>query len=491
MAINFTFYPDLNRVPGIFVEMDPSQANTARTFQRSLVLGSMSSAGEATPLEPIETRSRAQVQLAAGRGSMLAQMAETYLDGDSFGDLWLLPYPDATAGIAATGSINIAGAATESGTLNVYIGGIRVRAGVRNGDTPLQVANALRAAINSNPDLAVTTGGGSGNPIALTAVNKGSAGNSIDIRLNYFGQMGNEFTPTGINVTITPMGGGTGNPDISPGLANLSDQTYDYIITPYTDTPNLNAMRDFLSDYQGRWGWQQMLYGGAFSAFRGTLGQCTAFGIGRNDQHMSITAYDDSPDPPWVWAANIGAHCASSLRVDPGLPLQYINTTLKAPPIASRWSIGERDTLLWSGLSTTRVGDDGTVIMERQRTTYQRNAAGADDDAYLDVETMFGLMYVARELRDYLLTRYARKKLVSNETQVMAGSNTVTPNMIRASTVACYQALEVAGYVQNYRNFSRDIVVENAGRGLVKILAPVDLVNQLRQIAVLLQFRKS
>ena len=32
---------------------------------------------------------------------------------------------------------------------------------------------------------------------------------------------------------------------------------------------------------------------------------------------------------------------------------------------------------------------------------------------------------------------------------------------------------------------------QNAGNGLVKILAPVDLVNQLRQIAILLQFRKS
>ena len=41
------------------------------------------------------------------------------------------------------------------------------------------------------------------------------------------------------------------------------------------------------------------------------------------------------------------------------------------------------------------------------------------------------------------------------------------------------------------RTFAQNVVVEDAGNGLVKILAPVDLVDQLRQIAILLQFRKS
>jgi phage tail sheath gpL-like len=187
----------------------------------------------------------------------------------------------------------------------------------------------------------------------------------------------------------------------------------------------------------------------------------------------------------------MGAASAASLRVDPGLPLQYINTTLKAPPIASRWTLGERNTLLYDGMSTFRTGDDGTVIVERMCTTYQKNAAGATDNSYLDVETMYGLMFVARDLSNYLLTRYARKKLVSDTTMILAGSNCVNAPMIRASVIAEYRAMEAAGYVQNSRTFAQNVLVENAGNGLVKILAPVDLVNQLRQIAILLQFRKS
>jgi phage tail sheath gpL-like len=490
MAINFTYYPESNRVPGVYVEMDPSQANTAQTLQRSLIIGQMLPTGAAVPDVPLEVESLAQVQTACGRGSILCQMAQAYLTGDNFGDLWLLPLTDNLAGQPATGTLSVAGPATAPGTINLYVGGILVQAPVYLNDAAATIATSIVDACAANPDLAVTAEA-VGPVITFTANNAGEVGNGIDLRMNYYGQAGGEYTPTGVTLTIVAMAGGTGNPGIGNGLANLSDQTYDFICTPYTDAPNLDALEAFLNDSTGRWSWEQMLYGGAFSAFTGTLGECTAFGTGRNDQHMSIISYNDSPDPPWIWAAQIAAYCAASLRVDPGLPLQYIGTTLKAPPVQSRWTIGERNTLLYDGMSTFRVGDDGTVIIERMCTTYQKNLAGADDDSYLDVETMYGLMFVARDLANYLLTRYARKKLVSDTTQIMPGSNCVSAAMLKASTVSEYRALEAAGYVQNSATFAANIVAENAGNGLVKILAPVDLVNQLRQVAILLQFRKS
>lgn len=490
MAIEFTYYPSSNRVPGVYVEMDASQANTAQTLQRSLVLGQMLPTGNATPDVPMEVQSMAQVMTACGRGSILAQEVAAYLIGDNFGDLWILPYLDDPAGQAATGSIAISGTCTTPGTLNMYIGGVLVQTGVNLNDTGAIVATNLAAAVNANPDLGVTATAASAT-VTLNAVHKGLLGNDIDIRPNYYGALGGEYTPAGITLNITAMSGGTANPDITDGLANLSDQTYDFIVSPYTDTPNLNAMENFLSDYQGRWSWEQMLYGGCFSAYRGTLGELTAFGGARNDQHMSVMGFDDSPQPSWVWAAEVGGYCAASLRVDPGLPLQYITTQLMAPPVASRLSIGERNTLLYDGISTFRVNDAGQVIIERMRTTYLTNAAGADDDSYLDVETMYGLMFVARDLANYLLSIYSRKKLVSDTTPIMPGSNCVSSVMIKASVVAEYRVLESNGYVQNSDTFAKNIIAEDAGNGLVKVLAPVDLVNQLRQIAILLQFRKS
>lgn len=493
MSINFTFYPESNRVPGVYVEMDPSQANTATTFQRSIVLGQITDDGAAAPLRPIQVSSRAQIWDACGRGSLLGSMAERYRATDTFGDLWILPFEDASAGNPAEGSVTIAGAAAQAnGTLNLYIAGLLTRSAIMEGDTPLAIANRLKTALDANLDLPVEASQDAGKAVlTLTAKNAGLHGNQTDVRLNYYGTGGGEWTPPGPTITIVQPTGGTASPVIADGLANLSDQNFDFIVTPYTDTANLNALRVFLDDATGRWSWEQMLYGGAFSAYRGSFSQCVNFGLGRNDQHMSIMPYDGSPDPPWIWAAEMGARAAASIRVDPGLPLQYIGTFLKSPPTESRWSIGERNTLLYSGLSSFRINDDGQVIVERMATTYQKNLSGTEDDSYLDVETMYGLMFVARDLARHLISKYSRKKLVSDQTPIMPGAATVNALMIRASTVAEYRVLESTGHVQNSQNFARDVVVENAGRGLVKILAPVDLVNQLRQIAILLQFRKS
>jgi phage tail sheath gpL-like len=490
MAINFTYYPTSNRVPGVYVEMDPSQANSATVLQNTLLIGQIAITGTAVSNHPMLVESKAQLLSSCGAGSMLNNMGSRYLDRDPFGPLYILPIEDEAASVAATGTITVAGPATQSGTLNVYVGGFRVRAGVSSGDAATAIATALADAINATENIEVTAAAAAA-VVTLTSIGKGDVFNGIDLRANYLGAAGGEYDVPGVTLTIAPMAGGTGNPGIAGALANLSDQPFDFIITPYTDTSNLDALKGLLADDVGRWSWEQMVYGGAFAAYRGTLGECTTFGNGRNDQHVSIAAFNDSPDPAWIWATEMGAASAASLRVDPGLPLQYINTTLKAPPIASRWTLGERNTLLYDGMSTFRTGDDGTVIVERMCTTYQKNAAGATDNSYLDVETMYGLMFVARDLSNYLLTRYARKKLVSDTTMILAGSNCVNAPMIRASVIAEYRAMEAAGYVQNSRTFAQNVIVENAGNGLVKILAPVDLVNQLRQIAILLQFRKS
>jgi phage tail sheath gpL-like len=489
-SINFTHYPTSNRVPGVFVEMDPSQANTATVLQRSLLIGQKLAAGTAIPGEPLLVQSLVQVLQTCGQGSMLAAMAARYLTIDQFGALYILPLLDNPAGVAATGTLTITGVATQSGTVNQYIAGTLVQVPVYVGDTAAIVATGLVDAITANLDLPCTAANAAG-VVTLTAKHKGLAGNDIDLTLNYLGTAGGEYSVPGITIVAVKFANGTANPLLTDALGNLLDTAFDFIGLPYNDTASLNAMQEFFSDATGRWAWNEALYGGGFCAYRGTLGQATAFGEARNDQHMACMAYQGSPDPVWIWAAEVTAWCASSLRVDPGLPLQYITTTLKAPQIADRWSLGERNTLLYSGLSTFRIGDDNSVIIERMATTYQENAAGAPDNSYLDVETMYGLMFVARDLAIYLLSKYARKKLVSDTTVILAGSNCVSAPLIRASVISEYRALEAAGYVQNSATFAKNVIVQNAGNGLVKILAPVDLVNQLRQMAILLQFLKS
>lgn len=55
--------------------------------------------------------------------------------------------------------------------------------------------------------------------------------------------------------------------------------------------------------------------------------------------------------------------------------------------------------MLHSGISTVTVADDSTVQVENIITTYQKNKYGAEDDSYLQIETLFLLMFVTRFLR--------------------------------------------------------------------------------------------
>ncbi|EMU6158051.1 phage tail sheath subtilisin-like domain-containing protein, partial [Yersinia enterocolitica] len=293
-------------------------------------------------------------------------------------------------------------------------------------------------------------------------------------------------------LTLTPMAGGTGAPDLAGGLANLQDRTFDFIINPYTDTVSLDALKAFLSDSTGRWSYSQQLYGHSFAAQSGTYGQLTAAGELRNDQHASLLGIHHSPTPAHIWSAAYVGAIAQSLRNDPGRPLQTLAVNgVLAPPLSSRFTLTERNNLLHSGISTVTVADDGTVQVENIITTYQTNKYGAEDDSYLQIETLFLLMFVTRYLRTQVTSKFARMKLAADGTRFAAGSAIITPNVIRAELIAQYQTLEFNGYVQDAKGFARGLIVEKSASNpnRVDVLWTGVLINQLRIFAVLNQFR--
>jgi len=491
MTINFTNYPAAtNRVPGVYAEIDASLANTGTTNQRTLIIGQKTSAGTATAAVPVLCAGLGDAKDKGGAGSQLALMFAAYRQHDQFGEVWLAALADAGSSVAATGTIALTGTATEAGTLFVYIGGTRVAVPVASGDTAAVVAAALDDLVNANVDLPVTAGVSTGT-VTLTANNAGTNGNEIDIRLNYLGAAGGEKTPAGISAVITAMASGATDPVLTTLIANLGDQEYDFIVTPYADTTNLNSLKTALDDTTGRWSWSQQIFGHVFAAKRGAFNTLTSFGEARNDQHASVIGFYDSPTPAWIWAAAFAGAAAVSLRADPALPVTHIPLQVKAPPVASRFDMSERNTLLYAGLSTFRVDAAGQVALERATTTYQVNGAGQEDNSYLDIETMFTLMYIVRFMVASLGSKFARKKIVSDNSRISgAASNVVTTAVIRAQNIADYRKLEAAGYVQDGDGYTTNVQVENAGNGLVKILAPVRLANQLRQIAMLVQFTK-
>ncbi|HDV7160986.1 TPA: phage tail sheath subtilisin-like domain-containing protein [Yersinia enterocolitica] len=491
MTIPFTHIPSNLRTPLFFAEFDNSQANTATTTQRTLIIGQMLNAGTLPADVPVLVSSVATVAGQCGAGSMLHGQMAAYLANDIAGEIYILPLADTEAMVAATGKITVTTQASATGVISLYIAGIRVQVAVVATDEVAAVATALTAAINTTTSLPVTAAAVDA-VITLTAKNKGAHGNTIDLRLNYLGSAGGETTPDSLVLAFTAMAGGAGAPELDDALANLQDRTFDFIINPYTDTASLNKIKEFLSDSTGRWSYAEQLYGHSFAAQSGTYGQLTAAGELRNDQHASLLGINGSPTPSYVWSAAYVGAIAQSLRNDPGRPLQTLAISgVLAPPLASRFTLTERNNLLHSGISTVTTADDGTVQVENIITTYQKNKYGAEDDSYLQIETLFLLMFVTRFLRTQVTSKFARMKLAADGTRFAPGSAIITPNVIRAELIAQYQTLEFNGYVQDAKGFAKGLKVEKSASNpnRVDVLWTGVLINQLRIFAVLNQFR--
>ncbi len=498
-TINVSPYPSTNRTHGVFGVIDPSGANSGQTSYPTLVVGNMLASGTATPgiptLLPVDQDG---IRTAFGAGSVVALKAARNHARDPIATIYVLPLLDDPAAVVASAPITISGVPTANGVVSLYVAGTLVPIAVTAGMTAAAIATALAAAINALADLPVTAATAAA-VLTVTAKNKGLTGNDIDLRLNYQGAAAGEATPPGLafagvlSDTGTQLSGGQQNPTaLQAALANLPAKPYDYIDNAWVDPTSLNVWQTFMAPDVGRWSWQSELYGHVFSGFRGTLSAAVSFGLTRNDPAMTILPVYDAPEPAWLWASDLAGTCAASLRADPGQPLQELTLGVLRPPGQARFdAIGERNTLLYAGMSTNTYAQDGTVVLDRVLTTYQTAPSGAPDTSYLRVQTRFCLMDLIRDMRVFLQTTYARKKLVADGSNIPGGSNATTSQNVLSSAWGRYRGYCDANRAQNYATFKANSRAQNAGNGQVNLLLPFDLPNELIAIVMKVNFVQS
>lgn len=486
--MDFNNIPSNIRVPLFYAEMDSSRAGTYTPGYRALLIGQALNADGANQPKLVMSEG-AMVEL-AGAGSMLHEMFKAYRKNDSFMELWALPLPDIFEGVKAAGSFSFTGTAQENGVLSLYVSGTLVQVSVAEGDTAAMTAEAAAAALAARTDLPVTAALAD-DTVTLTCKWAGLTGNALDLRLNYLGELGGQSTPRGLNVTVADMTGGAGLPELAAALSNLGDTEFDFIALPYTDTLSLNTMQEFMGDVAGRWAWDQQLYGHVFAAARLSLTAAQTLGAGRNDQHCSIMPFYGSPTSPWEVTAMLTARAGASLSIDPARPLQTLELTgMLAPEVSDRFSLAERNTLLYNGMATFKA-ESGKCLIERCITTYQKDGYGRADNAYLDVQTLATSAYTLRNMRQIIQQKYGRHKLANDGTRFGSGAAVVTPNIIRAELIALYRDLEARALVENADLFAQYLVVERDANDVnrVNVLFPPDYVNQLRIFAVRNEFR--
>ena len=490
MGISFNSIPSSWRVPLVMAEFDNSQADQgpALLAYRALIIGQKTAGGSIAANALQAVTSADQVRGLAGPGSQLHRMAKAWFSNNKVTEVWIGALADDGAGAAATGTLTVTGPATATGTLALYVHGVAVPVAVTSSDAASAIATNIAAAINANADLGVTASAAT-SVVTVTAKNKGTCGNSIDLRLNY---LDGDATPAGVAVAIVAMASGATDPSLTSLIAAMGDTWFQIIAHPYTSTANLAALEDELAS---RFGPERMIDGLAITSSSGTQSALATLGESRNSQHSVILAQpgQNPLTTPAEFAAAAAAVVALEGNEDPGRPFQTLPLAgVLAPAQADYFTIQERNLLLFDGVGTTRAMDDGTVQLERVITTYRTNSAGVADTSYLNAETMLTLLYLRYAFRTDIPSKFPRSKLADDGTRVAAGQPVVTPSIIKAEALHWFDDMLDLQLVQNPDLFKQNLVVQRnaTDRNRIDVLLPPDIINQLIFVAAQIQFRE-
>lgn len=491
MSVSFDQIPANLNVPLVYTEFSNTAAfsGPATLPHRVLLFGQMLESGNAQPGQMVRIASADVAGELAGVGSMLHNMAQAlFSDRNYFQETWMIPVEDAEAGAEASGSITPGGAPTVSGTLALYIAGRRVAVGITGGASLSSIATAISEAINAVPDLPVTAevGGEGAATVTIVAKHAGEVGNEIDIRINHYD---GERTPNGLTIDIGAMEGGTGNPDMADAVAIVGDQQFTQWVWPYNDGANIAIVTNELAQ---RWGPLYPFDGIAYTYHRGTFAETAAFADSLNSPHLTVMPRHGLPRPGYEGIARKAGVIAGAAEIDPARPVQTLALSWElAPNVNDRFQLTERNQLLSDGASTWYVDAGGEVRIEREVTTYKVNAFGAPDISYMDIETIYTLSYLRYDWNAYIQRKYPRHKLANDGTRYGVGQKIVTPKTMKGEAVARFRVWEDIGLVEGADQFKRDlVVVRNAANpNRLDTLLPPDLVNQLRIVATLLEFR--
>ena len=478
--------PNDLRVPFLYVEFDSSRAFQGPSIlkYKVLLIGQRLSGGIRAELAIDKVTSYDQATKLYGAGSELARMFKSFFNNNKISDVYGCSLDGAVAGVAATGSFVIGGAATQAGSYIAYIGGERVVIAVTDTMTASQIGAALETAINADTGRAVTASNSSGT-VTITAKNPGESGNDIDLRINYYS---GEELPDGVTCSVVAMSSGANNPALADVIAILGDEWYNVICSPYYDATNLVAIETELDD---RFGPLRMIDGVYITSRKGAVGTLTSWGGGRNSKH--VCAMHSQAICGWSaeFASALAGQASKEGQADPARPFQTLELVGILPPaITDRFTLAENNSLLYDGVSTFYVDNGGKVRIQRLITMYQTNSLGADDIAYLDANTLFTIMYLRYDFRTQILSRYPRAKLANDGVQIGPGQQVMTPKLGKSEAINIFRGWETLGLVEGIDQFKRDLICvrSTTDPNRLEWILPPDLVNQFRVGAATIQF---
>lgn len=454
MTITFSEVPQALRYPGVYIEIDGSQAGLGGDLPAVLLVGQKLATGTAPAGEAVRVSSVEDARRKAGEGSMLAQMAEAYRRADQTFDLFMLPYADNPAGVSASGTLEVTAPATAAGTLALYIAGRPVSVGIPAEADAEGTAAAIAEAITlAGPDIPVTASAAA-SAVTLTSRHKGTCGNGIDIRLGLYG----EPAPDGLVLNITGMAGGTGDPLPGNLPALIGDRWFRYVALGIADAATLAAWH---AESRRRYRIEVQAGFRVFTAFRGTYEEAAAFGETKNYEHVCCVWLSENPPAVWEAAAAVTGAAAPRLYNNPVISLEGTPVPgLAADENYNDFTLG--NSLLFKGISLLEVGKDGACYVKRLISMYQTRSDGSADDAWLDINTPEVMERIRYEQRMGAIQRFRGSVAAKNNEGFRPGLPITTEDSVTSYLLSLYKnvLMREYGWVQAYDYYKSKLVVE-------------------------------
>lgn len=428
-----------------------------------------------------------------GAGSIGESMVSFFKKANRTNDVYAIAMDDLAGGVKATGKFAFTGAG--SGIVPLYIEGKRVRVTVTAVMTAAQAAAAAVAAINADTSLPVTAaqgGVGSESECVVTAKHKGETGNAIDLRVAH---RIDEAVPAGLQVAVTAMAAGAGNPVLQEVLDAIANEWFTDFACPWTDAANLAALQ---ADLGNRYKAMGKKDAHAYVGARGTFGQLGTLGGLTNSPHISPIGANKSPSSPWAWAASLAGVATFHLTNDPARQLRsLVLPGIEAPASKDRFlgdddGGNEHDLLLRAGISTWDALPDGSVVLSRVVTTYKVSTLNVPDRAWLDIMVPKTATRIRWDWRSYVSLLYPRHKLADDDSPAADHSDSVvTPRRMHGTWGARCKLYERQAWIEDAtRTVSESRFVRSGNdRNRMESSQQIQIIGNLMVLAAALEFQ--
>jgi len=504
-------------LPQVTVNIIPATTEQSNEPQRVLFVGQKVAGGTATSGELQQNiLNNKQEDMLFGANSMLAGMiraAKAINEETRFDAIGL---DDNGSGVAATGSIDFSGTASEAGTFTVSIGSSvnhTYSVAVANGDTATVIGDALEALVNADTEVPVAASNTTGT-VTMTANNDGEDGNKIGLKIS--------GTVAGVTPSVTAMQNGANNPTLTNVFDVVGDLRYQTVVWPSTyDRTELKSFLDNRFNVTN-----DVLDGVGLVSITDTFSNLQSAANAENSQSLlihgnrtvneTLTKGSAIFELDNVIASQIAAIRSLRLTEDSNIAqyvistqgardsfggpaiasLPYFNTPFANLPlvdVGQEWSRTETDSLKAAGVTIINPNTARNQMIGGEFvTTYKTNANGSQDVTFKFMNYVDTASGVREFFVNNLKSRFAQSRLTNGDVQ--PNRSMANKQIIEAYLDSLYIRLASDDYVLTqageaaikFFKDNRDVTLDIAD-GKVTINMKTPIVTQLREIVATMQ----